>query len=175
MPKVDMIGKRFQRWTVLREDGYTEGKNKRYYRYLCICDCGTILSVIGRNLRKGITESCGCFQKERAAAAQEKHGHSPRTGATRTYYSWTAMIGRCSRPNNCGYKWYGARGIRVCDRWLNSFENFLEDMGERPKGKSLDRINNDGNYEPSNCRWATQKEQIRNQRKRGTALLSISK
>ena len=172
MPKVDMIGKKFNRWTVLKDDGFTEGKNKRYYRYLCVCDCGTVRSVIGRSLRKGITKSCGCLQKERAAAAQVKHGHASRGGTTRTYYTWTGMIARCTQPHHGHYKYYGARGIKVCDRWLNSFENFLADMGERPAGRTIDRKNNDGNYEPSNCRWATPKEQVRNQRKRGTALLA---
>ena len=89
-----------------------------------------------------------------------KHGQ---TGSN-TYLSWRAMKKRCGNQNNPSYKYYGGRGIKVCDRWLNSFKNFYEDMGKKPSGKSLDRINNDGNYEPRNCRWATYKEQGRNRK-----------
>jgi hypothetical protein len=91
------------------------------------------------------------------------HGQAKRR--TRTYGTWVSMRVRCSNPNSRNYKWYGARGVTVCERW-SSFENFLADMGERPEGRTLDRINNDLGYEPGNCRWATPKEQIANQRKR---------
>lgn len=88
---------------------------------------------------------------------------------TKTYNTWARMIDRCNNQNHPGYKYYGARGIQVCDRWRYSFENFLADMGEHPAGLSIDRINNDGGYEPGNCRWATSKQQAANKRKRGTA------
>ena len=94
-----------------------------------------------------------------------KHGHKPRNGSpSPTYNSWRAMQERCNNPNARGYKWYGKRGISVCPRW-ESFENFLVDMGEKPKGLTLDRTDNDGNYEPGNCQWVTQKEQTRGNRR----------
>jgi len=104
--------------------------------------------------------------KLKIGAANRRHGHSPRNGKlSLTYHSWQAMKLRCYYPSQPGFKNYGARGIAVCDRWRNSFENFLADMGERPEGKTLDRYpNNDGNYEPGNCRWATLSEQQRNRR-----------
>jgi len=91
------------------------------------------------------------------------HGHAPHGAFTPTYWTWQGMHARCRYPSSSGYKHYGGRGITVCDRWA-SFENFLADMGERPKGTSIDRINVDGNYEPGNCRWATPKEQRQNRR-----------
>jgi hypothetical protein len=93
------------------------------------------------------------------------HGHARKGKQTGTYLSWKEMKKRCANPNQKYWKNYGGRGIRVCDRWLNSFENFLADMGERPEGTSIDRYpNNDGNYEPGNCRWATRKQQRANRR-----------
>jgi hypothetical protein len=94
-----------------------------------------------------------------------KHGHNRRSATSRTYTCWSAAIGRCTNRNNTKYPIYGGRGITVCARWRYSFENFLADMGEKPIGLSIDRIDVNGNYEPGNCRWATAKQQRQNQRK----------
>ena len=117
------------------------------------CDCGRSLTVYCQSLLTGNTKSCGCIQGE------NRHNLSH----SREYNSWKGMIQRCENPNHTYYPLYGGRGIRVCDRW-SDFRNFLADMGPRPEGNSLDRVDNFGDYEPSNCRWASQKQQIRNMR-----------
>ena len=135
---------------------------RKYFRqktkWLCLCDCGVEIYVTSGNLREGKTKSCGCLQPH--------HGHAPRNGKTSpTYVSWYCMIQRCTNKNLVQFDDYGGRGIAVCARWKD-FRNFLADMGDRPAGKSLDRFpNNDGNYEPNNCRWATSSEQNKNRRK----------
>ena len=110
----------------------------------------------------GRTTSCGCYWLE----IKTTHGNSrPTVGNSPTYISWSSAKGRCYQKKQPYYFNYGGRGIKMCERWKNSFENFLADMGERPKGKTLDRIDGDGNYEPKNCRWATRSEQSSNQRR----------
>lgn len=148
---IDLTGLKFGKLSIID----LIGKNKHgKYLYSCKCDCGKQKLILGESLVSGNTKSCGCFSKNL------KHGYSE----TPTYKSWTSMIQRCNNPNNDRYKDWGERGITVCERWLK-FENFLEDMGERPKNKTLDRTNNDLGYFKENCKWSTTKEQSNNKRK----------
>lgn len=159
----DISGESFGSWTVVS----FAGRVKNCSMWNCRCDCGTEAVVNGNSMIRGISKSCGCQKR-----VYSTHGYT--RGFTRgkkhpaEYTAWVAMKGRCYNPSNNRYHLYGARGICVCERWRgkNGFSNFLSDMGPRPsENHSIDRKDNDGNYEPGNCRWATDAEQASNQRR----------
>lgn len=155
---IDLTGQKFNRLTVISFFGMV----KRRTRWNVICDCGTTRVVDGSKLKNGHTKSCGCLQVENRGKSSITHGKSH----TLTWHTWVRIRQRCNNVTNINYNDYGGRGIKVCDRWMESYENFLEDMGERPIGKySLDRIDNSKGYSKENCRWATDIEQSRNTRR----------
>lgn len=163
--KVQMIGRRFGKLTVITESG--KDKHGRYL-WVCRCDCGmTTQPINGNNLRHGDSTSCGCWRREttrKTGRAAIKHGMS----GTKIMHVWASMKARCSNPNLSNYDRYGGRGIQVFQEWRDSFEAFYAYVSNLPHygepGYSLDRINNDGNYEPGNVRWATAKAQAHNRR-----------
>ena len=149
-----MDGQTFWGWTVVKID---QRINRRWY-WIARCQCGTVRSIDGYKLRSGASRSCGCGFRP------GQSGPDPAPGSNvREYRSWHAMRDRCDNPSRPGYSYYGGRGITYCDRWA-SFTAFLEDMGARPEGATLDRIDGEGNYEPGNCRWADLSTQNQNRR-----------
>lgn len=160
---VDLSGLKFGRWRVMSISGRD---NQGKLMYNCICDCGTEKTISRASLKSGLSTSCGCYVKEAASKRFTKHGGTKNGGIISEYQAWSDMKQRCYNPKHKSWGNYGGRGIKVCDRWLNSFEDFFSDMGRKPSPKhSLDRYpNNDGNYEPANCRWGTDEQQRLNTR-----------
>ncbi len=160
--KHDLSSKKYGRLTVL----HRAGSNKhRHILWLCKCDCGTEKVVSGVLLKRGDVHSCGCLRKEITSKKFKKHGESVQAEHTAEYRAWRSMINRCENPRVNSYKNYGGRGIKVCTRWRHSYGAFLKNLGRKPsEAHSLDRIDVDGGYFPSNCRWSDAKQQARNRR-----------
>lgn len=160
--KENLVGKKFGKLTAVKK------ARKVGSRWMCRCECGTTKEIVAYRLLSGNDKSCGCVKRTVLGDATRTHGraNSRITGyADRTYGIWQAIRARCTNPSHNHWKDYGGRGIKVCKRW-NSFEKFIQDMGDAPTGLTIERLNVNGNYTPSNCVWATYAQQAKNKRKK---------
>jgi len=159
---MNLIGQKFGRLTPIEKI-----QIKYCTKWRCKCECGNEVTIIQGDLRRGHTKSCGCLSNEnriKVGLNNLIHGNARKHNRSKEFTAWISMKQRCYDPNYHNFERYGGRGIKVCQRWLDSFENFLNDVGKAPEDEyTLDRINNDGNYEPKNVRWATWEEQNNNQ------------
>lgn len=163
---VNLTGRKFGRLSVVKKSRFY---NRKGTMWECICDCGVEIITITDRLTTGHTQSCGCLHNERKTNAAIRHGHTRKGHIHQDYHIWIGMKTRCLNKNSRLYKNYGGRGIKICERWLESngigFINFIADMGPRPSlSYSLERVNNNGGYNPGNCKWATNSEQANNKR-----------
>jgi hypothetical protein len=164
----EYVGKKFGRLTILKEGSSVKYNKTTMRKVVCRCDCGTEKEVDFNSVKGGKSTSCGCFNKEHAKKIHTKHGMAMLETGVRhpDYCIWMKMKSRCFNINDKSYKNYGGRGITVCDKWKDSFQCFIEDMGWRPnKNYSIERIDYDGNYCPDNCKWIHKSEQSRNTRR----------
>lgn len=164
----DYIGTKYGRLTIIKEGSFIKYDKTIMRKVLCKCDCGNEKEIDLNSIKRGKSTSCGCFNKELAKENNTKHGLAMlSTGIKHPDYNiWTKLKGRCLNPNDKSYIHYGARGIKICDRWMYSFENFINDLGWRPSNKySLERIDYNKDYCPENCKWILKSEQTKNCRR----------